>query len=285
MLTTIYRPVSLEHISLIRGVQTTDADKQLAFKRYQDIASLANRYQMQDTEDWAKGHIQEMIGSDSAVLWTDLGTLFETLSYAKIVTGSSGDDRFERDVRSLIKDIIYDEVPLTNQRDIATILEVYRNRPLGFDLSVYGYIFACVLRFGDGSPEWARLTRAHRDILYRAQVKLTPLPNSLPFQPLVSASSILGSLDEAGQSLTVCSRMSQSLASKWGREDWSTDRAGEGIRILYTLPSKRRTFAASSKSQTCSCGEQCSQKILAKIDEKLGALFIDLARLPERIAE
>ena len=270
------------------GAQVNN-DKRSAFKRYQDIASLSHRFGMQECEGWAMKRIQEMIWSDSSHIWMDLKTLFDTLSYATLVTDSSGDDHFERDVRNLIYNIIHEcvEDPSHNTEDVSMMLGIYQNPPPGFDPSVYGFIFTWVLSLGYTSAEWRKLTHGDRNILYAAQANLTPLQAStIPFESLTKASKIVKSLDSGDQYQPVCFSMSEILRKSWDKcESWDEERPLIGIRMLRTLPDRRREFARATKDASCFCNEQCSQKLLAKIDENLKALFTELAGYPKWISE
>lgn len=270
------------------GAQT-DNEKRPAFKRYQDIASLSHRFCMPEYQEWATKMIHQMICSDSSNTWMDLKPLFGTLSYAKIVADTSGDNHLERNVRNLIYDIIYDcvENPLGNAADIATMLEIYQAPPPGFDLSVYGFIFTCVLSFGFNSAEWNRLTQVDRYVLYAAQAHLAPLQASrFPFEPLTKASRITKSLTCDGQP-QVCFSISRILETSWDKrgESWDEELPLVVAQMLRTLPNRRKDFAQATKNMKCFCSEQCSQRILAKVDENLNALFTELAGFPKWISE
>ncbi|KAG9092566.1 hypothetical protein FS749_015612 [Ceratobasidium sp. UAMH 11750] len=271
-------PVDPDLIVFMSGASNMRNSSPEAFRRYLDITSLARRYLMQTIESWAYAQLQILSATTSRIRQLPPSHLRDALNYAKIRCSSSRDDEFLRSIRNALACSMCG-TPLGGD-----CLEIYQN-PSTADRFLYALSYTCLLSLGYESTQWITLTRDDRAILYASQVRLSPLPGSLPFRPLASVTDIIESVDDKGQPLSLCTHTTSILSSVWvsNVKKWQSKILREGMHKIRALPSNRMELAEAFEAAPCQCAEQCSKKVLAKVDWLVESLLYKLVDFRETL--
>ncbi|KAG8697137.1 hypothetical protein FRC09_008044 [Ceratobasidium sp. 395] len=262
-------PVDADLMIFMSGASNKQNHSPEAFKHYLDIASLSRRYLMQPTEDWAYAQLQVISSTIPFAERAPLPHIPDALNYAKIRSSGSNDDDFVRNIRYA------SACAMCGNPRSGYCLGVYQSPPEEVDRLLFAISYISILSLGHKSKQWAGLTGSDRAILYASQVHLAPLPDTLPFRPLVSASNIIGAVGENEPALSLCEHARGVLSSTWVGSivDWETPPATDGIVKIRGLPLKRRRLLKVFQSSPCQCNEQCGKLVLARVDTLIEALL------------
>ncbi|KAG8740871.1 hypothetical protein FRC10_003826 [Ceratobasidium sp. 414] len=274
-------PLSPDFISFVSSASDTQSQWPTTFKRYLDVAKLARRFCMTETEEWAQKQLREIISSLSPpVDWLTPTDILSALSYFKLCDANSGDD-LVRKARSLAYFALHH-----SPRESTVAL--YKNPPADMDRALYGFLFVRMLSAGHRSSTWAELTWVERATFYAAQVHMTPLPQSSPFCYLGSAENAVGALEDADESSPVCPNTMDVLKAVWEGVSvpWGSPLPLEGLSGIRNLLWARRKLENRLLSTPCTCGEQaCHDPLLVKLDTLIEILFIEIANLRDQLSD
>ncbi|KAG8730188.1 hypothetical protein FRC12_020426 [Ceratobasidium sp. 428] len=275
-------PLSPGFVTFISGALGNESQWPNVFKRYLDIAKLARRFCMAETEEWAQEQLREITGSLSPpVDWMTHTDALSALSYFKLCDADSSDDEHIRKVRNLAYFAIHH-----SSREV--LLELYKSPPAEIDRALSGFVFVRMLSAGHKSPTWARLSWVERATLYAGQVHLTPLPTSFPFCDLASADSIISVVEEDSANIEVCSKTTEILKEVWeiASISWNSSLPLEGVISIRNILWARRKLEIQLKSALCLCKRSfCHDPLLARLDGLIEILFVELARLRDRLSD
>ncbi|KAG9082761.1 hypothetical protein FS749_006585, partial [Ceratobasidium sp. UAMH 11750] len=223
-------PLSPEFITFVSNASSTQSQWPTTFKRYLDIAKLARRFCMTETEGWAQKQLREITNSLSPpVDWLIPTDILSALSYFKLCDAKSGDN-LVRKARNLAYFAIHH-----SSREIAVAL--YKNPPADMDRAVYGFLFIRMLSAGHKSPTWAQLTWVERATFYAAQVHMTPLPQSSPFCYLGTAEQAIKALEDSNKSSVACPSTMDVFKEVWESVSlpWGSSLPLEGLSGIRNL--------------------------------------------------
>ncbi|QRV97383.1 The BTB (BR-C, ttk and bab)/POZ (Pox virus and Zinc finger) domain [Ceratobasidium sp. AG-Ba] len=232
------------------------------FKGFLDIASLANRFCMETVETWALGQFKRVMQSCARItpLFTSHADLLDALSYTKLTP----DRDLEHDVRNMTQCYTHTLKSTTNSASSNGLVLLYRD-PL--------------LKKSEGykSQLWQALTRDERAKLFAAQAYLTPLPSSLPINWIQNTYEISNGVGaQRPPCFRTCSNNFISRASQlFARQEVLQDSPLAGVNAVARLPTQRQQLLAQNIDQGGICS--CNRQLLTAVDDKIDALFTDLA--------
>ncbi|QRV97389.1 The BTB (BR-C, ttk and bab)/POZ (Pox virus and Zinc finger) domain [Ceratobasidium sp. AG-Ba] len=275
-----------EYRALVQDTIDESACTPTLFRRYLDIASLAQRFCMAVIESWALKQLKKLLRFSkklSGLPWSN-SDIFDSLAYSSLTF----DQEFQHDLHNLICCSVYncylpclDPSRKRSGRSLSTRLGQLYNHPTlkQQDPALFGFVFCMVLSAGYQSSIWQGMTRDERAKLYAAQTQLTPLPSTLPIGWVQNPSELSSSIPN--ESRPSCfSSCSQNFVQKVNqiikRGEFVEELPLRGITAMCKLPTYRQQLAESPKpSNEC----VCTLKMLEKIDLKLDALFTELAEI------
>ncbi|QRW11952.1 The BTB (BR-C, ttk and bab)/POZ (Pox virus and Zinc finger) domain [Ceratobasidium sp. AG-Ba] len=274
-------PVDPEHIAFMYGSAEKKDQNPAAFKRYLNIARLAHRYCMSNTETWAKDQVRALVvlNLTSDEVWIDTGDLLEAHHYARLWTDDSDDTLAEniRHVFSYALDACY----------FSTVMDFYKasrdQEPV-----MRGIILARVLQIKP-TLRSLELSWAEHAPLYALQVHLTPLPDYTPFSTLAAASRIETTLvDEQESDIELCPQIADCLQDHWERivsDNWEGGDFEDAVREINDLHEARRSIVQDDRIKHCGCEHSdCGTAIVKHIDTLMKELFIEISDICTKVS-
>ncbi|KAF8683288.1 hypothetical protein RHS04_01966 [Rhizoctonia solani] len=270
------RPGDKEFRSLFKNAtELAHAQAIMAFIKIIDIVDLAHRFIAPDIETWALSQLK----SYSYLIETINAYPISSESHSRLLGYSKRTEHEELILwarhwtRSYYAGAI--ETP-----SIAS--SAFRPIQIIREQLVQEYKLAEMTRLGhEFWDKQSGLTREDRITLLGAQVRLTPLPQSIPLDWIY-----LGSPDQPGlrASLELCSECH--FTRTWRAVFGSTyqDMLGSiaplgGVFALSILPSRRQKFANGTKSLASdTCTKNCRDVCLKYIDKNMDAVFHRLTK-------
>ncbi|KAG9080449.1 hypothetical protein FRC06_006565, partial [Ceratobasidium sp. 370] len=269
-----------EFITFVTNASKTTSQWPTTFKRYLDIAKLARRFCMTETEEWAQKQLREITGSLSPpVDWLTPNDILSALSYFKLCDANSDDDLVRK-----ARNLAYFVIHFSSRENLVAL---YKNPPADMDRAVYGFIFVRMLGAGHRSSTWAQLTWVERATFYAAQVRMTPLPRSSPFCYLGTAENAIEALKGTNECSPVCPSTMDVFKEVWESVGvpWGSSLPLEGISGIRNLLWARKRLELRLQSTPCTCGEQgCHNPLLVKLDTMIEMLFTKIADLRDELS-
>ncbi|CAE6444659.1 unnamed protein product [Rhizoctonia solani] len=291
------RPGDKEFRSLFRNVAELESVQAITtFIKMIDIVDLAHRFIASDVETWALSQLK----SHSRLIETLNAYPISSKSHGRLLSYAQRTEDEELILwarhwtrsyytgaieTSSIASSAFGPVQkireqLVREYKLATITQ-------SSDTPIFGYLFCFLLSLGhEFWDKQGGLTREDRITLLGAQVRLTPLPRSIPLGWIY-----LGSPNQPGlrNVLRLCSEchFSRAWRSIFGgayQTMLRSDAPLGGVFALSILPSRRQRFANETKNLASeTCAKNCRDICLKYIDKNLDTVFHRLTEFCKKV--
>ncbi|KAG9119157.1 hypothetical protein FRC07_005978, partial [Ceratobasidium sp. 392] len=252
------------------------------FQRYIDIAKLARRLCMAETEKWAQQKLQHIISTlKPGVGWLKYTDALSALSYFKLCDDAPSNDEYIRKAR----DLVYSAM---NNRPNQSLVELYRSSA-GIDRALSGLVFTRAVLAGHQSSVWDQFTLPEKAKLYAAQIHMKSLPTSAPFCHFDSVETVIAAVQQGAGAVPLCSVITGEFTKVWEElvtSLWGSTLSFEGVRGVWLLFLAREGISSRLKAAgSCPCpyNRQCLGPLVAKLDALIESLFVEVANIRDKL--
>ncbi|KAH7334216.1 hypothetical protein B0J17DRAFT_672607 [Rhizoctonia solani] len=291
------RPGDKEFRSLFKGVAELESVQAITtFLKIIDIADLAHRFIASDVETWALSQLR----SHSRLIETLNAYPISSKSHGRLLSYAkrTGDEEMILWARHWTRSYYAGAIETSSiassafgpvQKIREQLVREYKFATMtqSTDTAIFGYLFCFLLSLGhEVWDKQSGLTREDRITLLGAQVRLTPLPQSIPLGWIN-----LGGTNQPGlrSTLGLCSECHFSRAWQSNfRGAYQTmlrsDAPLGGVFALSILPSRRQKFANDTKGLvSITCTNNCRDLCLKYIDKNLDTVFHRLTEFCKKV--